>query len=164
MSNGPRLEGRIVLNTSSVKQAIQSVRVLEGRLKEMATAAGQSSSGVTQGIKAQEAAYKSLSRSLAGLSKEEKAAQQLRDRQNNLIAVAANRVANYEKAVNKSISSEQERNRLLQQASAQLKGYSSAVEAGAVSGSRLQNINTELGVSLGELNRELSRTAEAERA
>lgn len=148
MAQGPSLQGQIVINTRSVDQAITSVRKLEQNTKKAFGLGGKAASDFANTLDQQSGAYK-------------RAAQENK-RYQNIIAKAANTVANYEAAVQKSNIADGKKSELVKQAAASLKGFEQAVRAGATGGQQLTNVTTELNVSLGQMKRDLGEATKAQ--
>lgn len=150
MSQGPSIQGQVVINTKSVDQAITSVKRLETNVTKAFGLGGQAASSFAKTLNQQTSAYSKVS------------AQS--DNYRNIIAKAANTVANYEAAVRKSNVADSQKEALIKQSTASLKGFEQAVIAGARSGQSLKNVTTELNVGLGQLKRDLTGATTAERA
>ncbi len=157
--SGPSVEGRIAINTRSVEQAVKSVENLGKILETMAGKSDASSRRIADGISKQQTEYKKLTGTVGAAGSALDKLVQSQRRQEELIAKAANKVANYENAVRKSNLATSQQGALVERAASQLKGYEAAVLAGATSGQRLSTANTQLNVSLGQLNRETSRAS-----
>lgn len=149
MSQGPSIQGQVVINTKSVDQAITSVKRLETNVTKAFGLGSQSANNFAQTLNKQTSAYS-------------KVASQS-DNYRNIIAKAANTVANYEAAVRKSNATDSQKESLIKQSTASLKGFEKAVLAGARSGQSLKNVTTELNVGLGQLKRDLTETTAAEK-
>lgn len=147
MAQGPSLQGQIIINTKSVADAITSVKRLEVSVGKAFGKGSQSASRFAKELSKQESVYQKLSASTS--------------KYGNVIAKAANTVANYEAAVRKSNISDAKKEKLIKAASAQLKGFETAVKSGASSGKALTNVTTQLNVSLGQLKRDLSGASKA---
>lgn len=147
MAQGPSLQGQIIINTKSVADAITSVKRLEVSVGKAFGKGSQSASRFAKELSKQDAVYQKLANSTGKYS--------------TVIAKAANTVANYEAAVKKSNISDAKKEKLIKAASAQLKGFETAVKSGASSGKALTNVTTQLNVSLGQLKRDLSGASKA---
>lgn len=157
MSDTPNLEGSIVINTQSVQRALESVRDLEKGLERSFGQGRNTINAFNSVLSQQSKVYQNAGRSLQGYSKEAQENTRQQQRMSNLIANAANKVAQYEASVRRSNATQSEQQRLITRASANLDSYSQAVMSGATGGQRLQNVNTQLNVSMGQLNRELQQ-------
>jgi len=150
MSQGPSLQGQIVINTKSVDQAITSIKKLEVNVAKAFGDGTRSASRFASSLNKQTKAYGKVS--------------QANSQYQNIVAKAANSVANYESAVRKSNVTDAKKAQLVKQASASLKGFEQAVKAGATSGQSLTNVTTQLNVSLGQMKRQLSSASAAEQS
>ena len=148
MSQGPSLQGQIIINTKSVDQAITSVRKLQTNVEKSFGLGGKAASDFSKTLQAQTKSYDQAAQS--------------NQKYVNIIAKAANQVANYEAAVRKSNIADSKKEALIKASTAQLKGYEQAVRGGATGGQALNNVNTQLSVSLGQLKRDLAGTVKVE--
>lgn len=149
MSQGPSLQGQIVINTQSVDKAITSVKKLQTNVQKSFGLGGQAAEKFSKTLEQQTQSYNKVAQS--------------NQKYQNIIAKAANQVANYEAAVRKSNVADGKKADLVKRASAELKGFEQAVRAGAASGKSLENVTTQLNVSMGQLKRDLSSTSKATR-
>ena len=163
MSNGPSIQGEILIDTKSVKAAERSVERLGANLKKFSTGGQRSAQQVSNAIKKQKAEYKSLAASVSRSGNVTQRANKEADKQANLIQKAANKVANFEKQVKESNLSQKEQQKLLNRAGAELKGYSSQTKAAVKDNQTLQNINTKLSSGLGQLQRDLKAATSAQK-
>lgn len=162
MSNGiPDLKGSILIDTSSVKRAVGSVREMKANLVDMAKEANTSTTRVVNGINRQEKAYKDLKLSLDGLSDDTKQLIVTEKKREVIISKAATKIANFEAAVRKTNLTEKQQVQIITEAAQALHGYERAVDAGADSGLNLQLITTQLNGVMAELQRDVSATSAA---
>ena len=160
---GPSIEGEILIDTQSVEQAEQSVKELETRLKRTAGSGSSSVDKLVKSIREQEKRFKSSADAVRKGSAAQRKLNTEVSKASNLTAKAANKVANFEQKVRDSNVSSEKQNELLQRAGSTLQGYSSATRRAVKNGQSLENVNTELNSSLGQLQRELKESSQSQK-
>lgn len=152
----PSLQGEIRINTRSVDQAVKEVEQLGATVRRFAQTTGQNLGSVGQELSRQVSQYQRLSKAVGEQA-------QAQNRADSIIARAANTVSNFQQSIERSNMSQQQQAAILTRSATELRAYEVAVRSGTTGGEGLRNINTQLNVSLGQLKREATETADAQR-
>lgn len=157
--NVSNLEGSITIQTQELTKAIksfdqfaksitQSVKTIEGSLSRVEKSLENMSSG-----------YKKVGDTAKTTAEKEAAAArktaELLDRKSNAVEKASQRVMNMEQKIKKSNVSQAQQERLLNKTRSALDNYSTKVNDGSMKAVEMDNANTKLASSLGQVTRSL---------
>lgn len=155
MSNNVDIGGSIVIDTSSLDKALASVQKLEGILSKASEGMLKSTSAVD---KASSDLTKTYTKLVAEYGKTQNytKAEAAQVRMNNALAKATNSIGSFEAQVRKTNTSSAEQAKFIAQAAQAFDTYTRGVAQSQAQGIGFAKANTELSVSLSQLQRELA--------
>lgn len=163
MSGGPSIEGRVLINTKSVQEAQRSVRNLEKNLESAFTGGTSVIRAFNKQLSQQDKEFRRVADGVRNYGVATQQLSEAQQRSQNMVARAANQVAQFEATVKRSNTTQQQQTALTTKAASILRGYSSVAGDANSSSQQLQNVNTQLTTSMGQLGRELQSAVAQQR-
>lgn len=149
------LFGKIVIDTRSVEQTIETLNRVATAVDEVGTLTDEQSKRIKKSIDKQAESFDKLADDVKKANDAKEAAARIEQVMNNNITKATNTIANYVATVKRAAVSEAEKTKLIGEAVGTLNSYEASLKNGDKSSLAFATANTQLAATVGQLSRDL---------